>query len=391
MKTAYILALACLLAAAHTAETYRKIIHETEADARCLDGSAPIIYVHEGSDKSRFVIFFIGGGLCSGLTVSDSIEDCYQRSKTNLGSSSIGWPDTISPGGILSTDPNKSKFAGWTKIVFGYCDGSMHQGYRKNPISYKGVDLYFRGAAVTRSNFKWVQTRYNLRGAEQVILTGSSAGGVATFLWTNYLRTLVSRPNNVVSIPDSGVFLNFTTYQTNEPLLNTIVVNNFKMANIDEKTPLGLCNLKYKNEEYKCLFFEYAFTSIEARTLVINSEYDAWAISNALKISCLSKGSSGETLAKCDTGELDYIERYHQKFRDVMEFYTMVSRHSVWSIGCSHHGYNFEDEFYDSQQEKSPATNGMTLREAVEGFVLDEKRIIAEESTDWPANAGCAK
>lgn len=40
--------------------------------------------------------------------------------------------------GILTTDSAKSRFANWTKVVVGYCDGSLHQGHRKTPISYKG-------------------------------------------------------------------------------------------------------------------------------------------------------------------------------------------------------------------------------------------------------------
>jgi hypothetical protein len=72
-----------------------------------------------------------------------------------LGSSTL-WPDTLQGQGYLSTDPNKNKFANWTKIIFGYCDGSLHQGYTKAPLKYKDATLYFRGAAITRSHFKWL-------------------------------------------------------------------------------------------------------------------------------------------------------------------------------------------------------------------------------------------
>jgi hypothetical protein len=52
----------------------------------------------------------------------------------------------------LSTDPAINDMANWTKILLGYCDGGMHQGNRKTPISYKGSKLYFRGAVNTRSH-----------------------------------------------------------------------------------------------------------------------------------------------------------------------------------------------------------------------------------------------
>ena len=78
--------------------------------------------------------------------------------------------------------------------MVGYCDGSLHQGFRKNPISYKGVDLYFRGAALTRSHIKWLLKEHNMAEANKILVAGSSAGGIATEIWSNYLRTLVKNP-----------------------------------------------------------------------------------------------------------------------------------------------------------------------------------------------------
>ena len=123
-------------------------------------------------------------------------------------------------------------------------------------------------------------------------MTGVSAGGIATFLWTNYVRDLVSNPSNVLMIPDSGIFMIAKTYQTGTDFFLTTVVNMFKLANIDEKTPLTLCNGRYKDEEYKCLFIEYAWTSFQSRTLLVNSEYDSWVIANILKINCLKNGTT---------------------------------------------------------------------------------------------------
>ncbi len=48
---------------------YKKVIHNTDPDAKCLDGSSPAIYVHEGGDSDKFLIFFMGGGYCEGKTL----------------------------------------------------------------------------------------------------------------------------------------------------------------------------------------------------------------------------------------------------------------------------------------------------------------------------------
>jgi len=107
-----------------------------------------------------------------------------------LGSSKY-WPDEFPAEaiqGYLSPNPAVSSFANWTKFIFGYCDGSLHQGYTKDPIKYKGIELYFRGAAITRSHIDWINEKYDLKGASKIVFTGGSAGGLAVNLWSNYVK-----------------------------------------------------------------------------------------------------------------------------------------------------------------------------------------------------------
>jgi len=142
----------------------------------------------------------------------------------------------------LSTDPERSKFATWTKVLIMYCDGSMHQGSNSDSFRYKDSELFFRGAVNTRAHLKYLLQDYNLAAATNVVLTGSSAGGIATALWINYVRSLLENPNAMVSIPDSAVFLNMESPETGYYNFEIAVKNLFKVANVDEKTPNTICN-----------------------------------------------------------------------------------------------------------------------------------------------------
>lgn len=105
--------------------------HNVNTGARCLDGSEAALYVSPGNN-SNVVIFFDGGGFCAGKTLSATIESCYQRSMTDLGSSK-GYKETVTYlGGILSnSNTTNPHFWNWTKVVIPYCDGSFHQGSRR--------------------------------------------------------------------------------------------------------------------------------------------------------------------------------------------------------------------------------------------------------------------
>ncbi len=56
-----------------------------------------------------------------------------------------------------------------------------------------------------------MEAKYGLKSAENVMLTGGSAGGIAVHLWSNYLRNYVHNADAVRSVDDSGVFMNTKT------------------------------------------------------------------------------------------------------------------------------------------------------------------------------------
>ena len=83
---------------------YTKVIHNTDPEAKCLDGSAPMIYLHEGGDTKNLLFYFVGGGACLGTDLASTLENCYKRSKGRFGTSTL-WEDSFDGvnTGILDT------------------------------------------------------------------------------------------------------------------------------------------------------------------------------------------------------------------------------------------------------------------------------------------------
>ena len=138
---------------------------------------------------------------------------------------------------MLSTDPTKSKFASWSKFIFAYCDGSFHQGNRISPVPYKDTKLYLRGSVITRAHLKYIQQKYNLKAAKEIVIAGVSAGAMASYMWTNQIQEMVDNPNAVSTIVDSGIFINDTTVTTGSHKSALMLDNLFKLANTNEDTP----------------------------------------------------------------------------------------------------------------------------------------------------------
>lgn len=113
-----------------------------------------------------------------------------------------------------------------------YCDGTGHQGYKKDPIDYKGTKLYFRGHNSTIGKLNSIDKSLGLFSvATDIIVTGQSAGGLATFLWSNYIASRAPKTAKVWSLPDSGIFLNSMNFQTKTPTYKLQFLNFMRLSN----------------------------------------------------------------------------------------------------------------------------------------------------------------
>jgi len=155
-------------------------------DAKCLDGTPYGVYYSPGysTGKKNIIISFRGGGWCKGRDNNSLLNNCLERSNSTLGSSKKWVKDYSIGGGFLGGDPTKNiNFYNWHRFDFPYCDGSGHQGQVSDPISIKGKNLYFRGHANILNGLKFVFEKIKFQDINTIVITGCSAGGLATFYW----------------------------------------------------------------------------------------------------------------------------------------------------------------------------------------------------------------
>jgi len=74
--------------------------------------------------------------------------------------------------------------------------------------------IYFRGENNTKSTLDELAKNFSLSEATDIVVSGGSAGGLATFHWANYIQKVFPH-SHTVAIPDSGFFLDYIDVQTN--------------------------------------------------------------------------------------------------------------------------------------------------------------------------------
>jgi len=182
-----------------------------QSGAVCLDGTPPGYYFRPGQqpDDNKWRIHFRGGGWCF------TAADCFSRLTNELGSSKYWDPDisktSNSPYGFMSNDAKSNPyFANWNTVFIPYCDGTSYTANNEKIVFFNGSNIYLRGFRVLTALFDSLDSM-GLNKSTEVVLTGTSAGSLATFLHAEYLRTRLPSAANVVAMPDAGFFLDHAT------------------------------------------------------------------------------------------------------------------------------------------------------------------------------------
>eukprot|EP00755_Sulcionema_specki_P009715 Sspe_Gene.6470::Locus_2179_Transcript_1_2_Confidence_0.800_Length_1410::g.6470::m.6470/K19882/NOTUM; O-palmitoleoyl-L-serine hydrolase len=243
--------------------------------AMCLDGTPFGFYYVKAAapeNKDDWQIYFQGGGWCY-----DEV-DCYHRSKTTLGSSAQ-WPNTSLMDGIMSDNCTiNPDFCNFNRVHLGYCDGNSFSGDRTDPVVVEGTKLYFRGKRNILATLTTLMDM-GLRSAKRVLLTGCSAGGLATFLHTDFVHTWlkVNVPTLQVfkSAPISGFFLLHDTIQ-GLPVYPIEMQYIFNLANSTGGLNAQCILSVLPEDRWKCNFAEYAYAYTQAPIFPLNSALDSW-------------------------------------------------------------------------------------------------------------------
>ncbi|KAM3143650.1 hypothetical protein pb186bvf_004146 [Paramecium bursaria] len=374
-----------IFALIYTCFSIQQLQFVQDDEALCLDGTRGSYFFEQGSDDgaNKYLVFFEGGGWIQGDTYDLMLQYAYDRLSTSLGSSKFT-PQTTQMTGIFSR--NKAfnpTFYNWNTIHINYCDGTGHQGYAKNPLIYKDTKIYIRGEKIFKSIFNQFYDR--LSKTELLLVSGCSAGGLATFSWIQYIRDNLPQQVKVIAAPDSGVFLDLKPVDSSVPASDRRQKQYHKVANVEVDPPNSQCVLYNQDEKWRCHFAQYLVRYINVPLFFVQSLYDAASIPNILKIY-----SAGDlTLTKCNSNERKLIEQQRDLVLLTVDGKVDYDRNSgAFTPACLEHCFLNKDLF-NSPSWQIPYGSGMTIERAlslwVQGQNIDHNHA---DRIQWPNNSG---
>jgi len=163
----------------------------------CMDGSMAGYYIRTGNNPSLFVIHLRGGGGCQ------TEEDCIARNGTEKGSSRL-WEESIKGDRLLdgNCDTNPD-FCDAMAVHIPYCTGDAHLG-NNTEVSDDTWGFYFDGHANFAAIVEHLIAEYGLGDAEDVLLTGGSAGSVGAYFNVDWLADRLGPEIAVKGVPNAG-------------------------------------------------------------------------------------------------------------------------------------------------------------------------------------------
>ena len=262
--------------------TLYRIHSAAKTGSVCLDGSVPAYYHRPGvgSSERLWIIHFNGGAWCF------DAKACFERAHSSLGSTNKlpASPPIIQ--GINSPDPTVNPdFHDWNLVWVVYCDGASFTGDQDRPlISESGDTIYMRGKRVLNAIIADVLKNRNMKDAEAVVLTGSSAGSMTAIFQADYIASKLPKTIPVRVFSDAGFFID--TSSIGGKNLNEVFKDIYEMQNSSAGLHQDCIRDVGIKKGWQCFFPAKAVNYVKTPVFVLNSLYDIWALMYFIGINC---------------------------------------------------------------------------------------------------------
>ena len=270
--------------------------------AVCLDGSPAPLYLRPGTGDglNQWLLYFEGGAW------AESWESARKRSLTVLGSSRFNSTTYHSRDLMKSDCAVNPAFCTHTVVFAAYCDGASFAGDVSEPVDVDGTTVYVRGFRILNALLDAMLRPQgpgaglpSLSQASSLLLTGSSAGGLAVYLHADYITDSVAAVNKacvVKAAPEVGFFIDGESIwekpridvevPSQRHVMTEVFTRIASLANITGGQPqqvnAACVAATPAAQRWKCFSAQYTLPYIRTPFFVINSMHDEWQAQHIL-------------------------------------------------------------------------------------------------------------
>ncbi|KAJ6798018.1 pectin acetylesterase 12-like [Iris pallida] len=345
--------------------------------AVCMDGSLPGYHLHRGygSGVESWLVQLEGGGWCNNM------KACIFRKKTRRGSSYF-MEKEIQFSGILSDKPEENPdFYNWNRVKVRYCDGASFTGEGYN----RDVGIFFRGQRIWSVAMEDLLSK-GMRYANQALLSGCSAGGLAAIQHCDEFRSLFPGSTKVKCLADAGLFLDAVDVgggRSMRSFFEGVVTLQGSARNLPRS-----CTSRM--DATSCFFPQNVVPNIQTPTFILNAAYDVWQIQQSLAPGPADPHGYWKecrfNYRSCSADQIQFLQGFRNQMLNSVEGFSMSKQNGLFINSCfSHCQTERQDTWYTNN---SPLIGGKGIAKSVGDWYFDrsEEKLI---DCPYPCDGTC--
>ncbi|XP_041026786.1 pectin acetylesterase 5-like [Juglans microcarpa x Juglans regia] len=346
--------------------------------ALCLDGSSPGYHFQKGfgSGSNNWLLHIEGGGWCN------TIASCSLRKLTPLGSSKY-MERRVSFSGILSPDSSQNPdFFSWNKVKIRYCDGASFAGHPKSELK-NGTKLFFRGKLIWDALMDELLS-LGLSSAKQALLSGCSAGGLATLIHCDDFRQLLPKDATIKCLADAGFFLNEKDVHGKQTM-GSFYDDVFHLQGVEGSLHKDCVS---RMEPSKCLFPQEIVKNIKTPVFLVHPAYDFWQIQHILipDASDHNWRNCRLNIHDCNPNQIAILQGFRNSLLKALSEFQKNEEGGMFINSCFVHCQTWMGHTWHSP--KSPRINNKTIADSVGDWFFN-RNILKQIDCPYPCNPTC--
>ncbi|XAR49222.1 hypothetical protein NMG60_11032341 [Bertholletia excelsa] len=345
--------------------------------AVCLDGTLPGYHLHRGygSGADSWLIQLEGGGWCNNK------RSCVYRKKTRRGSS-MYMEKRIPFAGILSNKPEENPdFFNWNRAKVRYCDGASFAG----DSEYKAADLKFKGQRIWSAAMDELMTK-GMNNATQVLLSGCSAGALASILHCDKFRSLFPASTKVKCLSDAGLFLDALDVSGGHTMRNFFggVVSLQELR----KTLPSTCTDHL--DPISCFFPENLIANITTPLFILNAAYDSWQVTSSLAPGSADPQGTWRDCKMnhehCTASQIQFLQEFRNHMLNALKGFSKTEQNGLFINSCFAHCQTEKQDTWFA--DDSPMIGNKPIALAVGDWYFDRQDVKALDCA-YPCDKTC--
>ncbi|KAG2724073.1 hypothetical protein I3760_01G000700 [Carya illinoinensis] len=284
--------------------------------------------------------------------------------------------------GILSNKAEENPdFFNWNRVKLRYCDGASFAGDGEN----KAAQLQFRGQRIWLAAMEELLSK-GMHSANQALLSGCSAGGLASILHCDEFRGLFPETTKVKCLSDAGMFLDAADVSGGRTLRNFFggvvglqgVRNNMTQICTDNLDPTS------------CFFPQNLIGNIKTPLFILNTAYDSWQVQSSLAPPSADPSGYWHDCRlnhdKCTRAQILFLQGFRNEMLMAIKHFSISKENGLFINSCFAHCQTERQDTWFSGN--SPVIGKKAIALAVADWYYNRESVKAIDCP-YPCDKSC--